>query len=59
MLGDVGLKYAFDEWTLTDYFAGRFTDESVILSANSILAKVTAFAKSFTAPSFAFAPVTA
>lgn len=58
-MSDVGLKYAFDEWTLTDYFAGRFTGEPVILSANNFVAKVKAFASSFTAPSFAFAPVAA
>ena len=59
MHDDVGLKYAFDEWTLTDYFASRLTDVSVNLSANSIFAKVKAFASSITAPSFTFAPVTA
>lgn len=53
-----GADTAFDVWTLTDYFADRSLALPVFLIANFV-AKVKAFAKSFTAPSFAFAPVVA
>lgn len=56
-----GLKYAFDDWTLTDHLASRMTTLSSILVANFVAkakAAVAVVANAFTVRAFAPASLT-
>ena len=60
MIFIVGLKYAFDDWNLTDHLASRLLTLSVILVANFVAkakSAVATVANAFRMP--ALAPVVA
>ena len=52
-----GADIAFDNWTLTGYFASRFYTLRIFLIANFFAKAKTAIAKAFTPMQVAFAPV--
>lgn len=56
-----GADIAFDDWTLTGYFASRFCTIRIYLIANTFASKVkdaaASFASAFRAPAFAPAVV--